>query len=85
MLPLSGSISKPSSLQGFKMAERFANWALPKKSLSILIQWIWIPQEEELALMSLQPRSFYKIFYFPKDFNDIYEGIGVMNDYQIRP
>ena len=24
-------------------------------------------------MMSLQPKSIYKIFYFPKDFNDIYE------------
>ena len=31
------------------------------------------PQEEEFAMMSLQPKSIYKIFYFPKDFNDIYE------------
>ena len=31
------------------------------------------PQEEEFGLMSLQPKSIYKIFYFPKDYNDIYE------------
>jgi hypothetical protein len=31
------------------------------------------PQEEDFAMMSLQPKSLYKMFYFPKDFNDIYE------------
>ncbi|MHC1778005.1 MAG: sulfotransferase [Lentimicrobium sp.] len=30
------------------------------------------PQEEDFALMSLQPKSLYKMFYFPKDFNIIY-------------
>jgi len=30
------------------------------------------PQEEEFALMSLQPKSIYRFFYFPKDFSDIY-------------
>ena len=27
------------------------------------------PQEEDFAMMSLQPKSLYKMFYFPKDFN----------------
>ena len=31
------------------------------------------PQEEEFAMMSLQAKSMYKLFYFPKDFNTIYE------------
>ena len=30
------------------------------------------PQEEDFAMMSLQPKSLYKMFYFPKDFNAIY-------------
>jgi len=30
------------------------------------------PQEEDFAMMSLQPRSLYKMFYFPKDFDKIY-------------
>jgi hypothetical protein len=29
------------------------------------------PQEEEFAMMSLQPKSIYKIFYFPRNFNEI--------------
>jgi len=31
------------------------------------------PQEEDFAMMGLQPKSIYKFFYFPKDFNAIYE------------
>ncbi|TFH36597.1 MAG: sulfotransferase [Bacteroidia bacterium] len=31
------------------------------------------PQEEEFAMMSLYHRSIYRMFYFPKDFKDIYE------------
>ena len=31
------------------------------------------PQEEDFAMMSLQAKSIYKLFYFPKDFNDIYK------------
>lgn len=30
------------------------------------------PQEEDFAMMSLQANSLYKMFYFPKDFDDIY-------------
>ena len=30
------------------------------------------PQEEDFAMMSLQAKSLYKMFYFPKDFDDIY-------------
>ena len=61
-------------LTRFKWLKRFANWALPKKRpFDSYPMDMDFPQEEEFALMSLQPRSFYKIFYFPKDFNDIYE------------
>jgi hypothetical protein len=31
------------------------------------------PQEEDFAMMSLQPKSIYKMFYFPKDFNAMYD------------
>jgi len=31
------------------------------------------PQEEDFAMMSLQAKSIYKLFYFPKDYNDIYK------------
>jgi len=30
------------------------------------------PQEEDFAMMSLQARSIYKMFYFPKDFDRLY-------------
>jgi hypothetical protein len=57
-----------------KWMKRFANWALPKKRpFDSYPMDMDFPQEEEFALMSLQPRSIYKIFYFPKDYNDIYE------------
>jgi hypothetical protein len=32
-----------------------------------------LPQEEDFALLSLQGKSIYKFFYFPKDFNKMYE------------
>ena len=31
------------------------------------------PQEEDFAMMSMQAKSLYKFFYFPKDFDKIYE------------
>jgi hypothetical protein len=32
-----------------------------------------LPQEEDFALLSLQGKSIYKLFYFPKDFDTIYD------------
>ena len=57
-----------------KWMKRFANWALPKKRpFDSYPMDMDFPQEEEFGLMSLQPKSIYKIFYFPKDRNAIYE------------
>jgi hypothetical protein len=57
-----------------KWMKRFANWALPKKRpFDSYPMDMDFPQEEEFGLMSLQPKSIYKIFYFPKDYNSIYE------------
>ncbi len=61
-------------LTRYKWLKRIANWALPKKRpFDSYPMDMDFPQEEEFGLMSLQPNSFYKLFYFPKDFNDIYE------------
>jgi hypothetical protein len=61
-------------LTRYKWMKRFANWALPKKRpFDSYPMDMDFPQEEEFGLMSLQPKSIYKIFYFPKDYNDIYE------------
>jgi len=32
-----------------------------------------LPQEEDFAMLSLQAKSIYKMFYFPKDFDEIYK------------
>jgi hypothetical protein len=54
--------------------KRVTNKFLPKKrpfdGYSMNMDF---PQEEDFAMMSLQPRSIYKMFYFPKDYNDIYK------------
>ncbi len=61
-------------LTRYKWMKRFANWALPKKRpFDSYPMDMDFPQEEEFGMMSLQPGSIYKIFYFPKDYNDIYE------------
>ena len=61
-------------LTRYKWMKRIANWALPKKRpFDSYPMDMDFPQEEEFGLMSLQPKSIYKIFYFPKDYNDIYE------------
>jgi hypothetical protein len=61
-------------LTGNKWMKEFTNTILPKKRpFDSYPMDMDFPQEEEFALMSLQAKSFYRIFYFPKDFNDIYE------------
>jgi hypothetical protein len=51
----------------------FTNMGLPRKRpFDSYPMDMDFPQEEEFAMMSLQPKSIYRIFYFPKDFNDIY-------------
>jgi hypothetical protein len=61
-------------LTRYKWMKRIANWALPKKRpFDSYPMDMDFPQEEEFGLMSLQPNSFYKIFYFPKNYNDICE------------
>ena len=61
-------------LAGNKWLKAFTNRILPReRPFDSFPMDMDFPQEEEFAMMSLQPRSFYKIFYFPKDFNDIYE------------
>lgn len=55
-----------------KWLKALVNRQLPKKrpfdNYSMDMDY---PQEEEFAMMSLQPVSFYKFFYFPKDFKNI--------------
>jgi hypothetical protein len=51
----------------------FTNNILPKKRpFDGYAMDMDFPQEEDFAMMSLQPKSIYKLFYFPKDYNDIY-------------
>jgi len=52
----------------------FTNNILPKKRpFDSYPMDMDFPQEEEFAMMSLHPRSIYKVFYFPKDFDRIYQ------------
>ena len=56
------------------MAEAIYQRAFPKKRpFDGYAMDMDFPQEEDFAMMSLQPKSIYKMFYFPKDYNDIYE------------
>jgi hypothetical protein len=51
----------------------FTNNILPKKRpFDGYAMDMDFPQEEDFAMMSLQPKSIYKLFYFPKDYHDIY-------------
>ena len=57
-----------------KWMKAFTNRILPKeRPFDSYPMDMDFPQEEEFAMMSLQSKSIYKIFYFPKDFNDINE------------
>ena len=57
-----------------KWMKKFINNILPKeRPFDAYPMDMDFPQEEEFALMSLQSRSIYRFFYFPKDFNDIYD------------
>ena len=57
-----------------KWLKEFTNTILPKnRPFDGYAMDMDFPQEEDFALMSLQPRSIYKMFYFPKDYNEIYK------------
>jgi hypothetical protein len=57
-----------------KWLKKFLNKFLPKnRPFDGYAMDMDFPQEEDFAMMSLQPRSLYKMFYFPKDCNDIYK------------
>jgi hypothetical protein len=57
-----------------KWLKKFTNAFLPKdRPFDGYAMDMDFPQEEDFAMMSLQPRSIYKMFYFPKDCNDIYK------------
>ena len=57
-----------------KWLKKFTNTILPKnRPFDGYSMDMDFPQEEDFAMMSLQPRSIYKMFYFPKDYNDIYK------------
>jgi len=57
-----------------KWLKKFTNTILPKnRPFDGYAMDMDFPQEEDFAMMSLQPRSIYKMFYFPKDYNDIYK------------
>ena len=59
---------------GFKWLKEFTNRFLPKeRPFDSYPMDMDFPQEEEFAMMSLQPKSIYRFFYFPKDFAGIYE------------
>jgi len=56
-----------------KWFKAFINSLLPKKRpFDGYAMDMDFPQEEDFAMMSLQAKSLYKMFYFPKDFDDIY-------------
>ncbi len=56
-----------------KWLKSFVNNILPKKRpFDGYAMDMDFPQEEDFAMMSLQPKSLYKMFYFPKDYKDIY-------------
>jgi hypothetical protein len=57
-----------------KWLKEFTNTILPKnRPFDGYSMDMDFPQEEDFAMMSLQPRSIYKMFYFPKDYNEIYK------------
>jgi hypothetical protein len=57
-----------------KWLKKFINRLLPKnRPFDGYSMDMDFPQEEDFALMSLQPRSIYKMFYFPKDYKEIYQ------------
>jgi hypothetical protein len=57
-----------------KWLKKFTNAILPKnRPFDGYAMDMDFPQEEDFAMMSLQPRSIYKMFYFPKDYNTIYK------------
>jgi hypothetical protein len=57
-----------------KWLKRFTNTVLPKnRPFDGYAMDMDFPQEEDFAMMSLQPRSIYKMFYFPKDCDEIYK------------
>ncbi len=61
-------------LSRFKWLKEFTNRFLPKeRPFDSYPMDMDFPQEEEFAMMSLQPKSLYRFFYFPKDLADIYE------------
>jgi hypothetical protein len=57
-----------------KWLKKFTNTILPKnRPFDGYAMDMDFPQEEDFAMMSLQPRSIYQMFYFPKDYNEIYK------------
>jgi hypothetical protein len=53
--------------------KKFTNAILPKnRPFDGYSMDMDFPQEEDFAMMSLQPRSIYKFFYFPKDYDVVY-------------
>jgi hypothetical protein len=57
-----------------KWLKEFTNTILPKnRPFDGYAMDMDFPQEEDFAMLSLQPRSIYKMFYFPKDYNEIYK------------
>lgn len=57
-----------------KWLKKFTNTFLPRnRPFDSYAMDMDFPQEEDFAMMSLQPRSIYKMFYFPKDYNEIYK------------
>ena len=56
-----------------KWFKSFVNSILPKnRPFDGYAMDMDFPQEEDFAMMSLQPKSLYKMFYFPKDYKNIY-------------
>jgi hypothetical protein len=63
----------PNMVLTQKWMKALTNMILPKKRpFDSYPMDMDFPQEEEFGMMSLQNKSIYKMFYFPKDFNDIY-------------
>jgi hypothetical protein len=64
----------PNLVLSQKWLKKFTNRILPKnRPFDGYAMDMDFPQEEDFAMMSLQPRSIYKMFYFPKNYNEIYK------------
>jgi hypothetical protein len=63
----------PNLVLSQKWIQRLANTVLPEKRPFDNYRWdMGSPQEEEFAILNLQPYSYYKFYIFPKDYDRIW-------------